>query len=180
MDPLLSGALTVGIFAGLWAYGSTLINIPAWTAFLGWAVFYAAGGRLDGLRKGVPSCLIGVFWAWAAVSVWSKVAPQNVPVLCVIVSVISFILVYESRIEALFSFVPGSFVGASTYFAAISSGAGAPQVVGGLICGLAIGFVQQNVAIALTKKKKKEKQEVNKVSLKEQHKEVERESITVA
>ncbi len=155
MELLFSLALTVGIFAGIWAYTSTLINIPTWIAFLSWAVFYAAGGKQEGIKKGLPSCLMGVFWAWLAVTIWSKIAPQNIPVLCLIVSVLSFILVYQSRIKSLFSFAPGAFVGAATFFGATGSGASIPQVIGGLVCGLLLGFIQQNVALVLAKKEEK-------------------------
>lgn len=183
MEALLAGALTVGIFAGLWAYSSSLINIPTWAGFLAWAVFYAAGGKLDGLKKGLPSVLAGVFWAWAAVTVWSMIAAGNTAVLCMIVAVISFILVYESKIQILFSFVPGAFVGASAFFAAFGNGPNALQVAAGLICGLTIGYIQQSIATAITKKDQRveiPREHRQEPILETKEKETERESLTVA
>lgn len=121
--------------------------------FLGWATFYAAGAGKAGLVKGIPANLTGVFWAVVIVFIWDKGFGFNTLGAFVAVAIGAGMMCFQAHIKWL-GFIPGAFIGCSTFFALGASITGAvlwPSILG-LLIGLLLGFVSEKFAILLNKK----------------------------
>jgi len=121
--------------------------------FLGWATFYAAGAGKGGLVKGIPANLSGVFWAVVIVFIWDKVFGFNVLGAFVAVGFGAGMMCFQAHFKP-FGFIPGAFIGCSTFFAlgAAITGATLWPAVLGLIVGLLLGYISEQFAILLNKK----------------------------
>jgi len=159
---LLAVTITVGVLAGLFNLGYVLyanagINFNlagiVVAGFLGWATFYAAGGGKDGLVKGIPANLSGVFWAVIIVLIWDKVFGFNEIGAFVSVLVGAGAMCFQAHLKP-FGFIPGAFIGCSTFFAlgaAINGDVLFPTVIG-LVLGLVLGWISQKSAVLIQKK----------------------------
>lgn len=148
---LISVSLSVGILAGLW---QVLVSvIPADFAiplggvgvagFLGWATFYAAGGKKDGLVKGSAANLTGVIWAMVIVLIM-QLFNFNLLGAFLGVAVGAFMMCFQAHIKLL-GFIPGAFIGCSTLFAlgaTITDVVLWPTIIG-LLAGLVLGFISE-------------------------------------
>lgn len=56
-------AVGVGVLAGLWMVTSSALGLLSFAGFLSWASFYAAGGKLKGLKDTLILNFVGVVWA---------------------------------------------------------------------------------------------------------------------
>ena len=121
--------------------------------FLGWATFYAAGAGKGGLTKGIPANLSGIFWAVVIVFLWDKVFSFNLLGAFLAVGIGAGAMCFQAHLKP-FGFIPGAFIGCSTFFAL---GAGIngltlwPAVLG-LLAGLLLGYISEQFAILLNKK----------------------------
>jgi hypothetical protein len=125
--------------------------VPA--GFLGWATFYAAGGGKDGLKKGIPANLSGIVWGIVIVLIWDKIFAFNLLGAFVSVAIGAGAMCFQAHVKAL-SFIPGAFIGASTFFAlgaAINGTVLWPAALG-LILGLLFGYISEEFAKLLNKK----------------------------
>jgi len=105
--------LSVGVLAGIWTQVSIELELITWVAFVAWACFFAAGGGLTGLSKGLTGNLSGVAWGWAAGEVADAMGFDGALAICV--AVIAFFLCVQASIDVL-SFVPAAFAGTAVYF----------------------------------------------------------------
>ena len=159
---LLAVSLSVGILAGLFQLAYVLYDQSGATfnltgivvaGFLGWATFYAAGAGKAGLTKGIPANLSGVFWGVAIVFIWDKVFGFNNLGAFVAVAIGAGMMCFQAHVK-WFGFIPGAFIGASTFFAlggAINGDVLFPTVIG-LLLGLVLGYVSEQGALLFKSK----------------------------
>lgn len=155
MDMLMALAVSIGVLIALWVkFGGLLIPglaiaVPA--GIIAWACFYAAGGKTQGLQKAIASTLSGVVWVLLAQLLITALGLQSVA--WIVIGVVAFLIVMQSRIPAL-SFIPGGFAGAAVTAA---SGAGTDikanlMVAIALIAGAVLGYVSEMGAGMIAKK----------------------------
>ena len=83
MDALVALALSIGVLIAGWTYVALGPGaLPVWAGIVAWGCFFAAGGKTEGLTKTIASNLSGVFWAFLALTAWSRLG-GGVPVLSV-------------------------------------------------------------------------------------------------
>ncbi len=152
MDMLLALGLSIGVLIAAWTYIALgVASLPVWAGIVAWGCFFAAGGKTEGLFKTIASNLSGVIWAFLALLVANKVAPNNLAVLSLLVGLIAFAMVMQSRVAAL-SFIPGAFLGAATAVGAGVSPADSGTLVKpavALIAGAILGYLSQQLGGAL-------------------------------
>lgn len=161
---LVAVTLTVGVLAGLFNLVYVLyangglndsLNLTGLVVagFLGWATFYAAGGGTDGLTKGIPANLSGVLWAVVIVFLWDKVFAFNELGAFIAVAIGAGMMCFQAHLK-WFGFIPGAFIGCSTFFAlgaAITGDVLIPTIIG-LLVGLGLGWVSQKSALVIQAK----------------------------
>ncbi len=160
MSALNAISLSVGLFVGLWCFatlGFLEPKVMTWITFLTWASFFAAGGGMEGLKKSIAGAFAGALISAAVVWVNAKVGGGvqgvGLVIFSLLLAVLGWILCQLSKID-LFSFIPGAFIGAASFF-----GAGAPMgdklvwVLVSIVCGSVMGLISQKVGVALTSKK---------------------------
>lgn len=159
MNPLNAISLSVGIFVGIWCFatlGFLEPKVMTWITFLTWASFFAAGGGRSGLVKAVASAFAGALISAAIVWLSSQLGGgvQGIGLLIFsgLLAVLGWALCQLSKVD-LFSFIPGAFIGAASFF-----GAGAPLdsklgwVLVSIVCGAVMGLISQQVGNRLTAK----------------------------
>lgn len=150
MDMLTALALSIGILIALWVKVGTMASLIVPAGIVAWACFFAAGGKVQGLQKTIASNVSGVVWVWLAMTL---IGMMNMGSLAwVIIGVVAFILVLQSKVPAL-SFIPGAFCGAAvTAWAAPTDAKGYLMVAVALIAGAVLGYVSEMGAGMLAKK----------------------------
>jgi hypothetical protein len=137
------------IYARSGASFSLVGLVPA--GFLGWATFYAAGGGKGGLIKGIPANMSGVLWGVVIVVIWQALN-FNLFGAFIAVGIGAGAMCFQAHFKP-FGFIPGAFIGASTFFAL---GAGLdgltlwPAIIG-LLLGLLFGYISEEFAKYLNK-----------------------------
>ncbi|UUV17174.1 DUF1097 domain-containing protein [Fusobacteria bacterium ZRK30] len=136
MKKLFSLSLTTGILCGIWILIGNALNIPTWIGFAGCTAFFAAGGCSDnGVPKALFSTLSGVLWA-VVIFQLSNYFPGEYS-SATLTAIVTFIMCIQGGLK-LFAFIPGTFIGSFSTFAA---GGHWEQVIPGLILGVALGFL---------------------------------------
>lgn len=155
MDTLTALAVSIGVLIALWVkFGGMLapgLAIAVPVGIIAWACFFAAGGKTTGLQKTIASTLSGVVWVWLAMTLMGAMNMGSFAF--VIIGVVAFLIVMQSKIAAL-SFIPGGFVGAAVTAA---SGAGTDikanlMVAVALVAGAVLGYVSEMGAGMIAKK----------------------------
>ena len=150
MDMLTALALSIGVLIALWVKVGTMASLLVPAGIVAWACFFAAGGKIQGLQKTIASNVSGVVWVWLAMTL---IGMMNMGSLAwIIIGVVAFILVLQSKVPAL-SFIPGAFCGAAvTAWAAPTDLKGYLMVAVALIAGAVLGYVSEMGAGMLAKK----------------------------
>jgi uncharacterized protein DUF1097 len=150
MDMLTALALSIGILIALWVKVGTMASLLVPAGIVAWACFFAAGGKTQGLQKTVAATLSGVVWVWIAMAL---IGMMNMGSWAwVIIGVVAFILVLQSRVPVL-SFIPGAFCGAAvTAWAAPTDPRGYVMVAVALVAGAVLGYVSEMGAGMIAKK----------------------------
>ncbi|SFM29285.1 DUF1097 domain-containing protein [Salibacterium qingdaonense] len=145
--------ISVGILAGLWTIGSSLAGLITYAGFLSWASFYAAGGKAEGLKTTLILNFSGVIWGAIIVGISGLLGPVIGPTagLGAGVAVGAAGMCWQGKISWL-GFIPGAFVGCSTYFAAGFDFTGS---VIGLVFGAVLGYLSEQGGHLLEKKDEK-------------------------
>ncbi|MCV2489902.1 DUF1097 domain-containing protein [Geodermatophilus sp. YIM 151500] len=123
MKRLIALGISIGVLAGLWtvlassvpAIGGWEAPLVVWIGFAAWACFYAAGGRLPGLTKGLASNVSGLLWGFALLWGATAVREGSVAVLGLFVALAAFGMCVQAAWSPL-AFIPGAFVGAAAFF----------------------------------------------------------------
>lgn len=157
-------ALTVSIFfiAGIFNFayeyyaglniGFNLYGlVPA--AFLGWATYDALGGGSKGVVQGILSNMSGVAWSIVIILLWEYGFNNNLWGAFVSVALGAGVMVFQAHYKLL-QFVPGTFIGASTFFAlgANVNGTTLWPTVLGLLMGIFLGLISDVFANYLNAK----------------------------
>lgn len=155
----ISSGIIAGAFTHL-AFVAEVLPVIVWVAFLGESTFFAAGGKNQGLVKGLASNFAGVFWAYVIffiLKAWPSPLAMSITV---------FFVVLMIRIQAkvdIFSYTPGTFIGAACLFGTKSAVLPDGNISGVLIAlflGAAMGWAAEKGAepiAALIRKKFPEK-----------------------
>ena len=159
MNALNAISLSVGLWVGIWCFatlGFLEPKVMTWVTFLTWASFFAAGGGKVGLTKAVASAFAGALISAAVVllngQLGGGVQGVGLLIFSVLLAGLGWVLCQLSKVN-LFSFIPGAFIGAASFF-----GAGAPLdqklawVLVSIVCGAVMGLISERVGQALTAK----------------------------
>lgn len=159
MNALNAISLSVGLWVGLWCFatlGYLEPNIMTWVTFLTWASFFAAGGGKQGLGKAVASAfagaLVSALVVWANGKLGGGVQGTGLVIFSALLALLGVVLCQLSKID-LFSFIPGAFIGAASFF-----GAGAPLdqklgwVLVSIVCGALMGLISERFGGLITAK----------------------------
>lgn len=143
--------ISVGLLAGIWTQVSIELGLITWVAFIAWACYFAAGGGVSGLTKGLAGNVSGVAWGWVAGEV-AKALGFNGS-LAISVAIIAFFLCVQASIDIL-SFIPAAFAGTAVYFGTAFDGWGCALalVIGGLL-GITSEFLGGKVQTMLPDRK---------------------------
>lgn len=139
---------------------SVAIYAPTYAVFLAWACFFTAGGGKNGLKTSLTTNVCGALWGYVGVSFFVPIFGFAGPSLALPIAIF-FVgggMVFQSYLKPL-EFVPGCFIGCSTFFAVASSALVGPNgpnailkaVLIGLILGNLIGFVSEWLGNLMTK-----------------------------
>lgn len=163
MSAIMSGAISMGILAWIWANLSAAVGVSTWAGFMGTTTYYASGERfIKGWVKGMVANMVGVLWAIICVEV-SKVL--HIPnIVAIMTGVISFGIVAEAKWKHL-SFVPGVYIGCSTTFGMLALNGTYLSTVVALLMGSVVGLLSDaggELLVRLTNKKETEENLVEK------------------
>lgn len=147
MKFLTAVGISIGVLAGIWAQFCGNFGLLAWVGFIAWACFFAAGGKKDGLVKGLLANLSGVFWGWVIILIVGLM-PNFEYALGVAVVVPAFMMCVQANFKYL-AFIPGAFCGAASYF---GSGLDIKATAISLVCGALLAFASEWIALKMTKK----------------------------
>jgi hypothetical protein len=150
MDMLMALAVSIGVLIALWVKVGTMASLAVPAGIVAWALFYAAGGKTQGLQKVIASTLSGVVWVWLANTL---IGAMNMGSMAwIIIGVVAFLLVIQSKLPVL-SFIPGAFCGAAvTAWAAPTNPQGYLMVAVALVAGAVLGYVSEMGAGMIAKK----------------------------
>jgi len=128
-------SLTIAIMGGIWTYVSIVYGILTWPAFVGWAVFFFAGGNKEALVKAFPPLLTGLVLGYLTVLANTALNGDTL-ILSILVTVVCFILTFMMNIPFLAT-APAAFAATATFF-----GVGDPIKAGiPIIIGLCLGYI---------------------------------------
>lgn len=145
MSYLIALSITTGILCGLWMEVSSVFGLIAWAGFAGCTTFFAAGGTKDGIKKGLITNLSGVFWAIMIMQINQLLPVPHIGAIST--ALITFIMCAQAKFS-WFKFIPGTFVGSFSTFAAGGNWQG---VAIALICGSLLGYACESSGIWLYK-----------------------------
>jgi hypothetical protein len=150
MDMLMALAVSIGVLIAVWVKVGAMASLLVPAGIVAWALFFAAGGKTQGLQKVIASTLSGVVWVWLAMTLISAMNMGNLT--WIIIGVVAFLLVIQSKLPAL-SFIPGAFCGAAvTAWAAPADPRGYVMVAVALVAGAVLGYVSEMGAGMIAKK----------------------------
>jgi hypothetical protein len=150
MDMLMALAVSIGVLIAVWVKVGAMASLLVPAGIVAWALFFAAGGKTQGLQKVIASTLSGVVWVWLAMTLISAMNMGNLT--WIIIGVVAFLLVIQSKLPAL-SFIPGAFCGAAvTAWAAPGDPRGYVMVAVALVAGAVLGYVSEMGAGMIAKK----------------------------
>jgi hypothetical protein len=124
-DGTWSLALVFGLASVPWTYAFVAgLQLPLWPSFIASATFYAAGGDLDGLKRGYASNAAGIVYAAATLLVVESLLGGGALALSVVVGAFMFLASLHEYVPLL-SFTPGGFFGYATMFSVHAASASA-------------------------------------------------------
>lgn len=128
----LSPEITASVLAASTAFiGGTVLHLPVWAIFIGWAGAYLAGGQAPGVLRSMWVAMpVGSTFALSVVvinerigSVLGESQVAHNAVLAVIILAVNTLLMYAGRTRLL-HLVPAMFLGFASYFATYFGGFG--------------------------------------------------------
>jgi len=149
MSFLIAVGISVGLLAGLWTGVSVTYGLVTFVGFLSWASFYAAGGKVKGLKDSLILNFSGVVWGFLIVQMSTLFSPALGSTIGLSVAVVigAGAMCWQAQIPLL-GFIPGAFIGASAYFA---TGFNFQSTVIALICGSVLGYISEQGGLFLQK-----------------------------
>lgn len=136
MRTLYFTALTTGILSAIWAFVANQFDLLSWAGFLGCTAYFAYPKEgIKGLAVTMATIMSGVIWALAIIygsQIFSDISLFGYAVT----GVIAFVMCIQAK-SALLAYIPGTFIGACTIFAAQGDLA---QTIPSLIVGVLFGY----------------------------------------
>ena len=136
MRTLYFTALTTGILSAIWAFVANQFDLLSWAGFLGCTAYFAYPKEgIKGLAVTMATIMSGVIWALAIIygsQVFSDISIFGYAVT----GVIAFVMCIQAK-SALLAYIPGTFIGACTIFAAQGD---LSQTIPALIVGVLFGY----------------------------------------
>lgn len=136
MRTLYFTALTTGILSAIWAFVANQFDLLSWAGFLGCTAYFAYPKEgIKGLTVTMATIMSGVIWALAIIygsQVFSDISIFGYAVT----GVIAFVMCIQAK-SALLAYIPGTFIGACTIFAAQGD---LSQTIPSLIVGVLFGY----------------------------------------
>lgn len=134
--------ISSGVIASIWSLGSTELTLSLMAGFLAWSTFFAAGGGKKGLKTAWFTNVSGVCWGFLTTKLSILLSLYINPALAgaIATGICSACMCWQSRIK-LFSFIPGTFIGSTAFFASSQNFTitAISMVVGGVL-----GYVSEN------------------------------------
>ena len=135
---MLPMAICIAILAMLWTFVSPTVGVLTWPAFIGWAIYFVAGGELSAFGRGGIPLILGVLLAWLAVQFVAFNGGVGLPIA---VGTIAFIMVMMANMS-YFSLIPAQFIGAAIFF---GTGADLVATLLSTAIGFALGYVSKAI-----------------------------------
>lgn len=131
------------IIAAIWTMVSFAVGLSTIAGFLAWSSFFAAGGRIKGLRIAILNNLSGVIWGTLMGKLSVLLMAHFNETISVTISngIGSAMICLQSKIP-LVLFIPGGFIGWSAYLA---SKMNFSIAVISMICGALLGFTSEKL-----------------------------------
>jgi hypothetical protein len=141
--------LSIGVLAGIWLWVAPMLGLVTWPCFVGWALFFAAGGDHKAIIKAGAPSITGILLAWLAVVLMAPLSFLGNFTLPIIIIPIAVIMTALAYIPSLFAFVPAQFAAAASYFGVLGAAASplftsSTAILGvmiPLICGVLLGWL---------------------------------------
>ncbi len=149
----LGWALAIGITAGSWSFVSSTFNLTAWTAFIGWSIYFFEGGNFAACKRSFPCIVLGALLAYVTVYILGAWKPP-VPIPAILIGLLAFTMTYAQTIP-IFGVASATFIGCSHYFGSGSLFDAAILTSVGLLLGListAIANVLNGIFLPAEKK----------------------------
>ena len=172
MSIFVALGISIGVLAAVWAV--VIFNIisalPAVftgftvpVTFIAWACFYAAGGKTEGLVKALCANITGLIYG-VLVALLGLVILGSLPAMLGLgigLLIFVFCMCAQAKVKQL-SFIPGTVIGASVFFAlgpalpgvtptAVNTPIILPIVVA-MVCGVILGLISEKWAGKMAKK----------------------------
>lgn len=150
MSSLFLIGIVTGILSGIWAALSMSLGLITFAGFLGWSTFFAVGGGSKGLKSTLITNFSGVIWGFLMMqmsNVFALFLGETIG-LGVAVAIGACGMCLQSRFKWL-GFIPGTFLGASTFFA---TGFNLIGSIAALILGALFGYVSEKGVPVLSPK----------------------------
>lgn len=153
MDMVTALAIVVGVLVAVWVRVGPIVGVYWFIGAIGMACFYAAGGKMNGLKKAIPAGVAGMTLAAAAELV--SMLGGHPELEWVALGVAAFIIVIGSKLP-LISFIPAGLCGVSVVGAGGVMGIMdlATNVKLGIafVLGTVVGYVAEMIAGMIGKK----------------------------
>ncbi|WP_342639698.1 DUF1097 domain-containing protein [Proteus faecis] len=136
MRTLYFTALTTGILSAIWAFVANQFDLLSWAGFLGCTAYFAYPKEgIKGLAVTIATIMSGVIWALAII--YGSQIFNDISIFgYAVTGVIAFIMCIQAK-STLLAYIPGTFIGASTIFAAQGD---LTQTIPSLIVGVLFGY----------------------------------------
>ncbi|MGF7480484.1 DUF1097 domain-containing protein [Providencia sp. SP181] len=149
MKLLFCLSLTTAILSGLWAWVADLLGLIGWAGFLGCTAYFAY--PKDGIKGlGITALTVSSGVVWGLVILHSGSYLQNLPSFIgyFVTGFVAFFMCIQAKKQWL-SYIPGTFVGTCTIFAA----QGACLItIQSLLIGIVFGFSMKKSGMWLAEK----------------------------
>ena len=134
MSSIVALGLTTAILCGAWTWAAGIIGFLGWAGFSGCTSYFACPDK--GL-KGVISCICctmsGVTYAMISIKLGGIL---TFPFASIIVTIVATYLMCVQNKVKLLSYIPGTFFGSFSTFAAN----GDPMIIPSILCGIILGL----------------------------------------
>jgi len=153
MDMVLALALVVGVLVSVWVKVGPMVGVYWFIGAFGLALFFAAGGKMSGLRKVIPAGVAGM--VLAAMAELFSMLGGHPELEWVALGVATFIVIIASK-WSLLSYIPAGICGVSVV--------GAGGVMGimdlatntklgiAFVLGAVVGYIAEMIAGMVGKK----------------------------
>lgn len=152
-DETLALAIVFGLASIPWTYAFVVeFHLPLWPSFIASATFYAAGGNIEGLKRGYASNVTGIVYATATLWIVNSFLGGGAVALSLVVGAFMFLASLHDYVPLL-SFTPGGFLGYATMFSVHTADTSAFGVAGiagetlaatvAMLIGAAIGLTTE-------------------------------------